>query len=153
MPRTRSVNVKALRQRMGLSQVGFALRFRLPLGTCAQWETGRHRPDATGRVLLAVLDYAPDVVEAAIASAGLRHQKICGPKFAKAGLRGGAVNKAAADRFARNVAPIIAEIKASGAATSLRGIARALDARGIAGARGGRWTNGAVRGVLDRAGA
>ena len=44
--------------------------------------------------------------------------------------------KADADRFARNVAPIIREIQSSGVA-SHRGIARSLNSRGIATARGG----------------
>jgi DNA invertase Pin-like site-specific DNA recombinase len=47
--------------------------------------------------------------------------------------------KAEADRFAKNVAPVIRDIRKSGA-TSLRAIARALNARGIATARGGEWT-------------
>jgi hypothetical protein len=46
--------------------------------------------------------------------------------------------KADADRFARNVAPIIREIKSTGVA-SHRGIARSLNARGVATARGGQW--------------
>jgi hypothetical protein len=52
--------------------------------------------------------------------------------------------KADADRFAKNVAPIIREIQSSGA-TSHRGIARALNARGVATARGGAWTACASR--------
>ena len=40
-------------------------------------------------------------------------------------------NKANADRFAANVLPVIEQIKASGA-TSLRAIAKALNARGVA---------------------
>ena len=47
--------------------------------------------------------------------------------------------KADADRFAKNVAPIIREIKSTGVA-SHRGIARSLNARGVATARGGQWT-------------
>jgi hypothetical protein len=42
-----------------------------------------------------------------------------------------------ADCFAKNIAPIIREIQSSGVA-SHRGIARALNARGVATARGGR---------------
>jgi hypothetical protein len=47
--------------------------------------------------------------------------------------------KADADRFAKNVAPIIREIQSTGVA-SHRGIARSLNARGVATARGGAWT-------------
>jgi DNA invertase Pin-like site-specific DNA recombinase len=49
-----------------------------------------------------------------------------------------ASNRANADRFAKNVAPITREIQSSGIA-SRRAIARALNARGVATARGGRW--------------
>jgi DNA invertase Pin-like site-specific DNA recombinase len=54
-----------------------------------------------------------------------------------------------ADRFAANVLPVIRAIEAAGI-VSLRGIAAALDARGIPSARGGSWQvsnvrNGAIR--------
>jgi len=44
---------------------------------------------------------------------------------------GVAANKANAERFAANIIPIIREIQASGV-TTLRGVARALNARGRA---------------------
>jgi hypothetical protein len=47
------------------------------------------------------------------------------------------------------VLPVIEQIKASGA-TSLRAIAKVLDARGIATARGGVWTLVQVTAVLRR---
>jgi hypothetical protein len=47
------------------------------------------------------------------------------------------------------VAPIIGEIKATGA-TSLRAVAAALTARGIATARGGEWNAAQVANVLKR---
>jgi hypothetical protein len=64
------------------------------------------------------------------------------------------------DRLSRNmafiatmmdsgVAPIIREIKATGA-TSLRAVAAALTARGIATARGGEWNAAQVANVLKR---
>jgi hypothetical protein len=57
--------------------------------------------------------------------------------------------RAKADRFAANILPVIEQIKAAGA-TSLRAIARALNARGIATARGGVWTPVQVTAVLRR---
>jgi DNA invertase Pin-like site-specific DNA recombinase len=57
--------------------------------------------------------------------------------------------KADADRFARNVAPIIREIQSTGVA-SHRGIARSLNARGVATARGGAWTAVQVGSILRR---
>ncbi len=60
-----------------------------------------------------------------------------------------AVNRAAADRFAALVLPIITEIRATGV-TSLNGIARELRRRNIPTRRGGRWAAGTVRHLLYR---
>ena len=57
---------------------------------------------------------------------------------------------AEADRFAANVLPIIREAQRAGA-TTLREIAAALNARGIATARGGQWHAKSVSNVLQRA--
>lgn len=65
--------------------------------------------------------------------------------------KGGAALRAAvtanADSFARDLAPVIADIRAGGA-TSLRTIAAELTARGIRTRRGGKWGVGNVRGLL-----
>jgi hypothetical protein len=55
----------------------------------------------------------------------------------------------AADAFAADVRPIIEQIRASGV-QSLRGVARALTARGIKTARGGTWTPVQVSDILRR---
>jgi hypothetical protein len=60
-----------------------------------------------------------------------------------------AASKAAADRFAANICPIVRGIQANGI-TSLRGIARALTARGVPTARGGTWTAVQVSLILRR---
>jgi DNA invertase Pin-like site-specific DNA recombinase len=69
--------------------------------------------------------------------------------YAEAAAKGRAVNTAVADAFARNVLPVIQQIQASGI-TGLRAIARALDARGIATARGGAWEARTVANLLRR---
>jgi DNA invertase Pin-like site-specific DNA recombinase len=58
--------------------------------------------------------------------------------------------RAEADRYAANVLPIIREAQRAGART-LREIAEALNARGIATARGGQWYAQSVANVLARA--
>ena len=63
---------------------------------------------------------------------------------------GAAANKANAERFAANILPIIREIQASGV-TTLRGVARALNARGVPSARGAPWSETAVSNILKRA--
>ncbi|MHC2821619.1 DNA invertase Pin-like site-specific DNA recombinase [Bradyrhizobium huanghuaihaiense] len=55
-----------------------------------------------------------------------------------------------ANRFAANVLPIIREAQKAGA-TSLRDIAAALNARGVATARGGQWHAKSVSNILERA--
>ena len=63
---------------------------------------------------------------------------------------GQAAVRAKAEAFALAVAPIIAGIVASGNGTEA-GIAEALNARGIATARGGRWHAQTVANVRARA--
>lgn len=58
--------------------------------------------------------------------------------------------KAEADAFALNVLPIINQVKAGGVG-SYRGIAEALNARGVRTARGGTWQAATVRNVMLRA--
>ena len=54
-----------------------------------------------------------------------------------------------ADAFAANVLPIIGSLRASGV-TDLRGLADALNRRGVRTARGGRWHVSNVRNLLRR---
>jgi hypothetical protein len=57
--------------------------------------------------------------------------------------------KAAADKHAANILPIIKEAQRAGA-TTLRQIAEVLNARGVATARGGQWHAMSVKNMLDR---
>jgi DNA invertase Pin-like site-specific DNA recombinase len=66
-----------------------------------------------------------------------------------AAARGRSVAIAEADRFAATVLPVIEAIRRSGI-TSLRGIALALNNRGIRTARGGKWQVSNVRNVFAR---
>ena len=68
----------------------------------------------------------------------------------EAGAKGAGSTAEAARRFAENVAPVILRIRRNGVA-SLRGIAAALNARGVRTARGGRWAATQVGAVLNRA--
>lgn len=67
----------------------------------------------------------------------------------EAGAKGAARTAQQALRFAENVAPIIRQVQASGVG-SLRGVAAALNARGVRSARGGRWAATQVKAVLAR---
>jgi putative transcriptional regulator len=57
------IDVREVRQKMGLSQAQFATKFGLPPATLRNWEQGRARPDAPTRVLLAVIAKHPEAVE------------------------------------------------------------------------------------------
>jgi hypothetical protein len=75
-----------------------------------------------------------------------------GPKAAARGTAiATAVRQEKATRWAADLAPILAEIRASGA-TSLGQIAGALNARGIPAAKGGSWSKTQVMRVLGRLG-
>jgi DNA invertase Pin-like site-specific DNA recombinase len=87
--------------------------------------------------------------KAALAAAKARGQVLGNPRLADARAAVNASKKAGADTFAATVAPIIREAKGAGA-KSLRQIAAALNGRGIATARGGRWEAATVANVLKR---
>jgi DNA invertase Pin-like site-specific DNA recombinase len=87
---------------------------------------------------------------AALAAAKARGQVLGNPNLAAAREPANAVRMALADDHAARVLPVIREIEATGA-TTLRAIADALNARGIATARGGRWGAQTVANVLKRA--
>ena len=87
----------------------------------------------------------------ALAAAKARGVKLGNPRLAEARAGVTAARIAAADAFAANVRPIIREIQKSGV-TSLRGVAKALSARGIKTARGGEWTAVQVSDILERSG-
>jgi len=85
----------------------------------------------------------------ALKAAKARGVVLGNPRLADVRQRAVTTLKADADRFAENVAPVIREIQASGIASN-RGIARALNARGVATARGGEWTAVQVGSILRR---
>jgi DNA invertase Pin-like site-specific DNA recombinase len=67
----------------------------------------------------------------------------------EAAARGREVQKAEATVFAANVLPVIESLRASGV-MDLRGLAAALNNRGVRTARGGRWHVSNVKNLVDR---
>ena len=57
------VDVRAARERLGLTQAEFAIRFGFELDTVQNWEQGRNTPDAPTQVLLKVIETRPDIVD------------------------------------------------------------------------------------------
>ncbi|WP_226697374.1 helix-turn-helix domain-containing protein [Qipengyuania flava] len=52
-------DVKAIRAKTRLSQVKFAAKLRVPVGTVRDWEQHRRLPDAPARTLLRMVDADP----------------------------------------------------------------------------------------------
>jgi len=63
------IDVRAIRDRLGLSRPAFAERFGLAVAAVRDWEQGLRRPDPAARVLLLVIARTPDAVAEAVAEA------------------------------------------------------------------------------------
>jgi putative transcriptional regulator len=60
------VDVKSIRERMGLSQAAFANRFGLSIFALRNWEQGKRRPDPAVRAYLKVIEKVPQAVTEAL---------------------------------------------------------------------------------------
>jgi len=112
-----------------------------------------HANSLTIHILAAVAQHERDMISQrtkdALRAAKKRGTKLGNPRLDDVRKRAVASVKSGAARFAANVAPIIADIRKSGVVSN-RGIARALNARGVATARGGEWTAVQVGSILRR---
>lgn len=61
-PKPPKVDVAAVRAKTGLSQAEFARKFMVAPGTLRNWEQGIREPEGASRLLLALIDRAPEVV-------------------------------------------------------------------------------------------
>jgi len=66
---TKIVNVKKLREKLGMTQEEFASAYRIPLGTLRDWEQRRKFPDAPARAYLLVIEGNPQGVAALLKKA------------------------------------------------------------------------------------
>lgn len=62
-----SVNVRAVRIRLNLTQEEFAIRYGMTIARVRDWEQGRSAPDSVARAYLTVIERAPKAVERALA--------------------------------------------------------------------------------------
>ncbi len=62
------IDVREIRTKLHLSQEKFAIFFGVSKRTIQEWEQHRKRPNATSRNFLRVVEYAPDVVQRALAN-------------------------------------------------------------------------------------
>jgi putative transcriptional regulator len=63
-----AIDVRAIREKAGMSQAEFASRYGFSGRTLQEWEQGRARPDSAVRAYLIVIDRDPDAVQRALAS-------------------------------------------------------------------------------------
>jgi putative transcriptional regulator len=63
------VDVRAVRNHLGLSQAEFSTRFGLPIGNIRDWEQGRSKPDQAARMLILTIRHQPDAVSEALLEA------------------------------------------------------------------------------------
>ncbi len=61
-----SLNVKAIREKTGMSQQRFCATFGISIGTLRHWEQGLRTPRGAARVLLKVVEQNPQAVIQAI---------------------------------------------------------------------------------------
>lgn len=61
-----TVDVRAIRKRLGMTQSAFAMRYGFSKGAVADWEQGRKHPENAARVLLRVIEMRPDAVAEAL---------------------------------------------------------------------------------------
>lgn len=66
-PPQKAIDVRLLRERLGLTREQFATRFGLEIETVRNWELGRREPDTTARSYLRVISNDPEHVERAYA--------------------------------------------------------------------------------------
>ncbi len=61
-----TVDVRAARKKLGLSQNKFAKAFKISASTLRKWEQGSRHPNGPAQVLLAVIDKEPETVKRAL---------------------------------------------------------------------------------------
>jgi putative transcriptional regulator len=63
------VDVKAIREKTGLTQPAFSKAFLVPVGTLRNWEQGRTQPDGPAKALMRIIDQIPDLALKALHTA------------------------------------------------------------------------------------
>jgi DNA invertase Pin-like site-specific DNA recombinase len=84
----------------------------------------------------------------ALARAKAKGVRLGNPHLREVSAKGAESMKAAANRFASNILPLIQPLRAQG--KSLREIAKTLNARGVPTARGGKWAATQIADILKR---
>jgi putative transcriptional regulator len=64
-----TMDVKAIRAKLGMTQVQFAGEFGFNVNTLRHWEQGVRQPEGPARAYLVVIDRAPEAVQKALHAA------------------------------------------------------------------------------------
>lgn len=56
------LDIKIIREKLGLTQVQFAALLGISVGTLRNWEQGRREPEGPAKVLLRIVEKHPEVV-------------------------------------------------------------------------------------------
>lgn len=64
----KKVDVKAIREGLGLSQVEFAARFGFSVSSVRNWEQNRRTPDGPARAYLQVIQHDAETVQKALSA-------------------------------------------------------------------------------------
>lgn len=62
----KKIDVRSIRRGRKLTQAAFARRYGFALSALRDWEQGRRQPEHSARILLRVIERAPEAVERAL---------------------------------------------------------------------------------------
>jgi len=66
--RARDIDVKAIREKLEMTQEVFSETFAIPVSTLKKWETNNHVPEGPAKAYLMVIDKSPRAVKKALRS-------------------------------------------------------------------------------------
>jgi putative transcriptional regulator len=62
----KTIDIKLIRRKLGMSQERFSVAYRIPLPTLKNWEQGRRMPEAPSIAYLYIISRIPDVIYKAL---------------------------------------------------------------------------------------
>jgi putative transcriptional regulator len=81
-----AVDVRAIREHLGMTQAAFARHYGFALSSIQNWEQGRRQPEGPARLLLLVIDREPEAVGRVLAST-VEAPPVCHARTERSALR------------------------------------------------------------------
>ncbi|HSW40154.1 MAG TPA: hypothetical protein VLL97_11750 [Acidobacteriota bacterium] len=69
------VDASEIRKKSGLSQKDFSYKYGFELRALQEWEQGRRAPDKSSRILLSLIERAPEMIESILQSEGFSQEQ------------------------------------------------------------------------------